>query len=209
MPEKWMTEASEHWSTEMGKAMVSLCPEKSGKSFWCLQQVEETSRKSGGSREVFVGIWKVETRKHISAHDHLSGEMASIRAAKHERHVAQHYSYCLVLHFLCQCWDVVYGYGGMLQATNWGAYPPKKKHVTDFWVDLAMAFPLADQVLNLAKATLGGIPPKSWGNHHSCPWRNPHRFFVEHVIKKAKLAWSQSYHTLCRAWRSFDLRPRL
>jgi hypothetical protein len=32
---------------------------------------------------------------------------------------------------------------------------------------------------------------------------------VEHVIKKAKLAWSQSYHTLCRAWRSFDLRPRL
>lgn len=66
--------------------------------------------------------------------------------------------------------------------------PKKKKHVTDFWVDLAMAFPLADEVLNLAKATLGGIPPKSWGNHHSCPWRNPHRFFVEHVIKKAKLA---------------------
>ena len=117
------------WTLINGKSHGFFMPRKIWKVYNVCNKLKKhlgNIWKSGVSREVFVGIWKVETRKHISTHDHLSGEMVSIRAAKHQRHVAQHYSYCLVLHFLCQCWDVVYGYGGMLQATNWGGYPPKK-----------------------------------------------------------------------------------
>lgn len=31
-----------------------------------------------------------------------------------------------------------------------------------------VAFPLANEVLNLAKATFGGMCPKSWGDHRVC-----------------------------------------
>ena len=115
----------------------------------------------------------VFSRKHIPAHDHLSGEMASIRAAKHQRLQwrSTKKSYCLVLQIFCANVEMSF---------------------TDLEAGckLAMAFPLADEVLNLAKATLG----LRWDStlkilgESPCPWRKTHRFFVEHVIEKAKLA---------------------